>query len=300
MGVPDDRCATLAAEQQGCISWRQALACGLSPEGVSRRARNGRWRRVLPQVYVICGAPSTWEQRLFAAVLWGGDSAVLSAGSAATLWGFPRFRRGPVEIAHPGSRRSRREVVVHRTRLPEGDVTNLDGFPVTTAARTLADVAGRLEPESFDAAFHHCLHARLTDLPTLAAVSARHAGAGHPGAALLREALRAYSGGRASASPLEVRCARLLARSKLPAPTRQLEVRAAGKRRFLDFAWPEARVALEVDGYRWHSSRAAWESDRARARELRRAGWAVIQVTHDDLAHGFDRIADEIAALLAR
>ncbi|HYO61558.1 MAG TPA: DUF559 domain-containing protein, partial [Actinomycetota bacterium] len=181
------------------------------------------------------------------------------------------------------------------------DLTTLRGLPVTTAARTLADVAGRLDRRRFDAAFHHCLHERLTDLSRLREVAARRSGPGFPGAARVREALALYAPeDRPAASPLEARCARLLARSRLPAPRRQHEVLVAGRRRMLDFAWPDAGVALEIDGYRWHSSRGAWETDRARNSELRRAGWTVIHATHDDLERGFDRVVDELAVLIAR
>lgn len=295
----DVRCAALASRQHGCISLEQALGCGLSREGVSRRVRSGRWRRVLPRVYVICGSRATWEQRVVAAALWGGDQAAVSRASAAALWKFPGFGRTKIHITHP-AKRGRHGILVHRARLEPWDVTALDGVPLTTAARTLADVAGTLAPTSFDAAFHYCLHSRLASVRDLAELSQRRSGPGHPGTALLRQAVAAYSGGRPAASALEAECARLLHRSKLPAPVRQHEVRVDGRTRFLDFAWPDAGVALEVDGYRWHSSRGAWESDRARTRDLRRAGWKVVSVTHGELQGGFDRVAEEIAALIAR
>lgn len=236
---------------------------------------------------------------MWSAALWGGDAAVVSGATAAALWRVPGLGRGRVELTHP-TKRARHGVVVHRARLGPADVTVLDGLRVTTAARTLTDLAARLEPPAFDAAFHYCLHSRLADVPTLAGLSERYAGPGHPGAALLRNAIAAYSGVAPAASPLEARCARLLDRSNLPPPKRQHEVVAAGRRRFLDFAWPEARVALEVDGYRWHSSLGSWESDRARIRDLRRAGWTVVSVTHEDLTRGFGAVTAEIAALLAR
>ncbi|MDQ3953386.1 MAG: type IV toxin-antitoxin system AbiEi family antitoxin domain-containing protein [Actinomycetota bacterium] len=300
MGAPDECCARVAARQHGCVVLGQALACGLSREGVLRRHRSGRWRRVLPGVYVINGAPDTWEQRLFAAALWGGEGVAVSGRSAATLWGFPGFRRGPVEISLPRARRRRSGLVVHRASLERIDVTSLDGLPVTTAARTLADVAARIDARSFDAAFHHCLHEKLTDLATLRELAVRLSGPGFAGIGRLREALGAYAAdARPAASPLEARCARMLAKSRLPAPRRQHEVRIGGRRRRVDFAWPAARVALEVDGYRWHSSRGAWESDRERLRDLRRAGWTVIQATHDDLERDFRRLEEELAALVA-
>ena len=161
------------------------------------------------------------------------------------------------------------------------------------------DVASKLDAATFDEVFHHCLHARLTTWRALQDLSERHCGPGCPGAGRLREALLSYGGGGpAAASPLEVRLARRLGRSKLPKPVRQHEVRVAGARRYLDFAWPEARVAVEVDGYRWHSSRGAWERDRARLRELRRAGWTILHATKQDVDEGFEGLLQELTAVL--
>ena len=133
MGVADERCTMLAAEQHGCISFEQALRCGLSADAVFRRARSGRWRRILPSVYAVTGAPATWEQRLMAAVLWAGEGTAIARASAAALWKLPGFGPGRVEIYHATSKRSRSGVIVHRVRLDPRDATHLRGRPVTTA-----------------------------------------------------------------------------------------------------------------------------------------------------------------------
>ena len=234
-----------------------------------------------------------------AAVLWAGEGTTIARDSAATLWKLPGFGPGRVEICHPRSKKSRSGVVVHRVRLDPRDVTQIRGFPVTTPGRTLVDVASKLSAESFDAIFHHCLHSRLTTWQELQDLAERHKGPGCTGAGRLREALLSYAGGgRAAASPLEARFARRLGRSDLPPPLRQHQVRAGGGNRYLDFAWPAVRVAVEVDGYRWHSSRGAWERDRARLRELRRAGWTILHATKEDVDKGFDGLLEELRRLL--
>lgn len=295
-----DECSVrICSRQHGCISRIQALECGLSPNAISRRCRSGRWEGVLPRVYALRGSPTTWERRFFAAVLWGGDASALSVRSAAWLWGFPDSAPATVEISYQGNKRSRPGVIVHRVDLRPEDVTRVDGLPVTTPARTLLDLAEVAGAAAFDAAFHYCLHRRLTTVAAVQATAQRR-GAGRPGAATVREALAAYSGGRAAGSPLETRVDRVLRKSALPPYRRQHEVCVGGRRRYLDFAWPEHRVALEVDGYRWHSSRGAWESDRARARELRLAGWTIVGATHDDVVSGGDTFVTELRALLAQ
>ncbi|HEV2756032.1 MAG TPA: DUF559 domain-containing protein [Actinomycetota bacterium] len=224
---------------------------------------------------------------------------LVSGAAAAALWDLPGWPDGPLEVSHRGTKQSAFGIVVHRVSLSRADAAAVAPFPVTSPARTLADIAGRVQDASFDAAFHACLHRRLTDFGALRETFHRRARRGCAGAERMRRALDAYSpGDRPAASPLEASVARRLARSRLPAPRRQHAVWVAGRRRFLDFAWPENRVALEVDGYRWHSSRTAWESDRARLSHLRRAGWTVIQVTYDDVRHRFPAVIDEITAHL--
>ena len=61
----------------------------------------------------------------------------------------------------------------------------------------------------------------------------------------------------------------------LPAP--QVNIRIQGH--LVDFLWRSERVVIEVDGYRFHSSRAAFERDRLRDAELEEAGLWVILMT---------------------
>ena len=297
METPDARCAAVAAGQHGCISLAQARLCGLDRERVHYRAATGRWRRVLPRTYVLGGTPETWEQRAHAALLWAGDGAVVSGVCAAAAWRFPGYPQARIEISVQGARQSRHGIVVRRVRLERGDVARTRGLAATSPARTVADLAGRGRDARFDAALHHCLHERLATLADLEDVAVRRAGAGFTGATRLREALAAYGSGPAAASVLEARVDRRLREAGLPRPQRQWCVETRSGRRYLDFAWPRRLVALEVDGYRWHSSRTAWQRDRERLAELRRAGWTVVHVTSDDVGN-FDATAEELAALL--
>lgn len=297
MDTPDARCALIAAEQHGCISLSQARKCRLSERTIRRRVEKRRWERVLPGVYVIRGAPATWEQRLFAAVLWAGEGAAVSGLSAARLWELPGMSAGAVEISHP-SRRSRKPVRCHGVRLPAKDVTRVRIFPVTSPERTVRDISGRLRRGQLDAVVHHCLFHRLTTVEALRAQVAA-CGKGCSGVGALRAALAPYQADSSSVgSPLEAALARKLASSGLARPRRQHEVVVEGRRRYLDFAWPDCRVAVEVDGYRWHSSRSAWESDRARLAALRRAGWTIIHATYDDVHPGAARLIGELKTLL--
>jgi very-short-patch-repair endonuclease len=62
-------------------------------------------------------------------------------------------------------------------------------------------------------------------------------------------------------------------------------VRVGGDRFRLDFAYPEAMVAIEYDGWDAHSSRAAFDRDRRRDRILQLAGWRVLRFTSQTPDH---------------
>lgn len=90
-------------------------------------------------------------------------------------------------------------------------------------------------------------------------------------------------------SPLESKFFELLMEEGLPAPQLQYEI-FRGERFVarVDFAWPEQKVILEMDGYKYHSGHQQWEKDRARRNELTLMGWQVLHGTWRD-AHGDPR-----------
>lgn len=83
----------------------------------------------------------------------------------------------------------------------------------------------------------------------------------HAGAGKLRRVLRGDE--QVSLSALERRFLRLLGDAGLPLPIMN---RPAGGR-YVDCRWVKERLTVELDGYRYHGSRYAWERDRRRERE---------------------------------
>jgi very-short-patch-repair endonuclease len=68
----------------------------------------------------------------------------------------------------------------------------------------------------------------------------------------------------------------------------------------VDFFWPEHKVIVEVDGFRFHSTRRAFEHDRRKEADLRAAGFTVLRVSFDQLQRGpYAVIADVVRALTA-
>ena len=67
----------------------------------------------------------------------------------------------------------------------------------------------------------------------------------------------------------------------------------------VDFLWPAESRVVELDGYRFHRGRSAFEADRARDLELRRRGYEVVRLTWRQLEADPARIAAAIRALLS-
>src|SRR5919106_4728196 len=78
--------AKLAAGQHGVLSSRQLRAAGMTRAAISRWTKAGRLHRVHPRVYALGHAALSLDGHLSAALLYGGDQAVLSHTTAAWIW----------------------------------------------------------------------------------------------------------------------------------------------------------------------------------------------------------------------
>ena len=168
-------------------------------------------------------------------------------------------------------------------------------IPTTNPTRTLLDVGLVLPPRALEEALDSALRQRLTSLDRLRVGVEKLGGRGRRGPATLGKLLDARGDVIPTDSALETRLSRLLRRHHFPQPQRQVEVRdGQGFVGRVDFAYPELKIAIEVQSYRWHSSRAAWHSDTDRLNRLQAFGWIIIQVTYEDLERRPDVVARRI------
>ena len=294
----DKRIARLAAANHGVFSRTLAIRAGATPGMIRARLGSGRWVSMQRGVYRVAGAPASWEQQVLAACLACGPTAVASHTSAGTLWGFPGITSDALEVSVPLGRRPRPAgVVVHQTQLGRADVARVGAIPITRPARTLIDLAACVHMNTLEEVLDDALRRKLV---TVASMTRRIRQAGRrQGLHVLHALVAARDPDEAPPqSPLETRVLRVIRRGGLPRPVRQFMVTDGRRRAFLDVAWPELRLAVEVDGYRHHSGRARWEGDRARQNMLTLLGWRIIHVTAADLERPFD-VVERIAAALA-
>jgi very-short-patch-repair endonuclease len=294
----------LAGRQHGVITDAQARDLGYSAPALWRRIQNGSWARVFPGVVRSVAATVTLGQRAMAAVLWASPDAVASHTTAAGLWRLDGVNdpSRPVEVTLPRPRDRRSDVIgVHRTtEIPAADRDNLHGIAVTSATRTLIDLAGFLPLSLLELAVEDAFRRRLTSPLRLEHRLEELAGSGRIGSGLLRALLaerRSAPGAVASSgSAAEVRLERLLVRSGLPRPVRQHPITHEGRTIRVDLAYPDRRLAIEFDSVRWHTGRARLENDADRRNLLRSAGWQLVTVTASMLASGGRMAVDTVTA----
>src|SRR5438105_4623447 len=90
--------AQIAATQHGNISRQQLLELGLGRRAIAYRLRSGRLHRLYRGVYAVGRPPTDPIQWAAAAVLACGQRAMLSHGSAMTLWGLWKRWDRPFDV----------------------------------------------------------------------------------------------------------------------------------------------------------------------------------------------------------
>jgi hypothetical protein len=281
------RLAELAARSHGVVTRTQLLAADITSDEIAHRARTGALQRTHPGVYRVGHRARSVEATFLAAVWACGDGAVLSGRAAAHVWGLVKGAAPTPEVTAP-AKRNVQGVVTRRGRRIEA--TTHRGIPVTTVPRTLVDLASHLPLDALARACHEAGVKHDTTPKQVEEVLAKRPRA--KGAKKLREILRGDV--QVTLSELERRFQRRLKEADLPLA--QTNRPAHGRR--VDCRWPEHRLTVELDSYRYHRSRHAWEQDRRREREARARGDEFRRYTYGDVVEHPGLMLAELRALL--
>ena len=288
--------ARIATRQHGVVSRTQLLGAGVGRHQIEHRLASGRLHPVHRGVYRVGHQAPGPPAREMAAVLACGPGAAISHRSAARMWEWiERDPGAPIEMTVTRSRAPRlRGVRGHRTtRFDRGDVVLVARVPTTSPARTVLDVAPILPAHQLERIVAEAQVRRLVDHGAIRDQIDRNPG--RPGTPALRSLLDLDGGPAPTRSEAERRLVRLLRAADLPAPL----VNARVGRFEVDFLWPEHRLAVEVDGYRYHANRRAFERDRARDAALAAAGYTVLRVTWRQMTRTPETVIARVAAALA-
>ena len=283
----EEKIAKLARNQYGVFSRAQAGKVGFSESAIDRRVTTRRWEPMLPGVYRLRGVPETWHQKLMAAQLWGGSDAVVSHRSAAELLGLDGAPTGFVELTLSGRRHTQPGIVLHQSSdLLRSDCAKFGPFAVTNVTRTCIDLAAVTDEEVVELVTEDALRGRRTTVDKLNRRVEGLACKGRRGVAVMKRFLAQLQPNvRATDTGFETKLFRLLRQHGYPPPQRQVAV-VDRRGRFVarvDLAYPEKKLVIECDSYKYHSSRSGWERDHKRSNPIAAAGWGILRATWGDL-----------------
>jgi hypothetical protein len=294
------RVAPVLRRHFGIVTAAQCAEAGLPPGSVARLVASGHLERVFPGVYRCPLTEDTWEGRLLAASHAAGPQAVVGRWAAARLLGLTRSAGSTdIDLLVPrGVRpRSTGPTVRTSTRLRDTDVTSVGRFRCTDVAWTLADLAAsgvgpRIENVVARAiAEEHCT---LGELERLAERFRDVTGVGWI-RALLPAGRQVVVGTR---SRYEARFVQLVVADGLPRPLLNLRVTDVERSiRYLDAAWPDLLVSVEIDVHPIHHDAVGRSLD-ARRQNALVPEWSVLRFDDRDLDHHPERVVTTVRRAL--
>lgn len=287
--------AALAARQHGVVARRQLLELGLSDSEITRLVAAG-WLHPLHGGVFLLGHPgATRLARHQAATLAFGERTAVSHRPSVVLRGLLPDRGDPVEVTTAcGNAGWHGGVRVHECRrLSSRDVVRVQGIWAVRLERAVVDVAGS-EPSELARLLAAIDRKRLLDPRALA----RELRSGRRGSSLVRLRLEELTERPPTESELEDLFIEAIVGARgLPDPVHQASPLPLRAQR-VDFAWPQERVVVEVDGRVWHAIQSTWGEDHERDLALRRAGWTCLRYTHRQLTKTPALVADDLQAAL--
>ena len=284
--------AEVAAPQGGAVGHEQLRSLAISKDAVHRSVHAGRLHVVLPGVYAVGHSTLSWRGKLWAAVLWGGEDAVLSHMTAASLWDLLSSASPKVHITVPrGGRNGREWVRVHHTRgLEPKERAEVDGFPVTSVERTLIDIAPTVRPDRLEQAVEQAVRMNRLDF------GAFGQNRGKRGTANLHALIAQFDPLAPQTNPgIEREFLRLIKTYRLPKP----KANAPAGPYVVDFLWEPQKLIVELDSLEHHRRPAVFEADRKRDIDLQGLGYTVLRITHRRLKQEPAAVARELRYFLS-
>jgi very-short-patch-repair endonuclease len=280
----------LAARQHGIVTRKQLLALGFGRRSIQHRVERGRLFPVSLGVYAVGWPALNQKRRWMAAVLAGGEGAVLSHRSAAALWELGNEVKGRIDVSIRRRCELQRPGIRFHARpsLPVEDVLRRDDIPATSPTRTLLDLATELDAIPLERAVNDADKRGLIDPEALREQLVRYGG--QPGVRPLRGLLDKLFF-QLSDSDLEIYFRRIVRTAQLPMPLSKQRVNGFE----VDFFWSELGLVVETDGLRYHRTPSAQLKDARRDRAHVMAGMTPLRFTHYEVRCEPARVRDSLA-----
>jgi hypothetical protein len=306
-----------ALARWGVLRASDAFAAGLTHDALRHAVSSGRLERLKKGIYRIADHPWLWESQLWAALFDAGPGAVVSHRSAARLHGMYHYvTTAAVEVTRVACMSHRMSLGrLHQTlSLPAEHITEINGFPVTTLARTCFDLAGDPDADIKGKAWCEEAHYRrirrawndalarrgltfFVQVSVLAALGKR----GRSGTALSRRILGGWGPDYVpSESDAEDLYAELIDAHGLPDGARQVafydDDGFIGR---VDRYYADVGVIVEIDS-RWHDGPDDKSSDKIRDERLTALGYAVKRIYYGEMVLHPESTMSDLRRILGR
>jgi very-short-patch-repair endonuclease len=289
----------------GVISTTRLIDVGCPSRTLANLVSDGELITMLPGVFRSAHWPCGRDQ-LMAAVCARNSAAIIGFTTAGQEWNVRRTRDPRIHALIPHGRSPELEgVIVHRCRRidPVDIVQRGDGIRLTSPPRTIFDSADMVGADATASALEQLLNEQRVTFGTITDTVQRLYHPNRPGSITMLSVISSRPVWReALQSDLEVRVLQEMARQQLSEPMPQFRVRLPGYDHdiAIDFAWPNVKLAIEVDHPAWHAGALESHADKGRDRKLTSIGWTTARITDIDVAGGLRGAVAEVGAILAR
>jgi hypothetical protein len=278
----------LACRQWGVVTVAQLCSLGVPRTMAESWVRHGRLIRLYRGVYAVGHDVMRNEGRWLAAVLACGEGAALSYAAAAALHGLRASRGGLIDVSVPRDRRAQRGIRLHRSRRLAGDITTVQGLPVTTPTRTLIDLARVLRPDDLESVAAQAQRRGLIDYARIDA-----------GAPLVLRKL-VGRGPVLIRARIERKLRSALIAAGLPEPEMNAWLTHGGGEQWQpDMLFRRQRVIVELDDDS-HKTTKAFELDRLKDTVRQADGWLTPRYTLRRVDEDLPGVLANLGSLLTR
>ncbi len=243
--------ADFAEQHEGVVTTHQARTLGASSLQIHRWVERGLVNRVGVRSLSFPGHPTSWRLELRTALNEVGDGALISHRAAARLHGFDGFSEGPIEViaARRFRNRSITGVLHSMPTVPLIDRCTIAGFPCTSPARTVIDLAGCCSKNELENAVDSAIRDGGTSLAFLHKRLSALRISGRAGVALLDTVLVDAGG----ANKLEREFLRLCRLHSVTRPSCQIVHRVGNQTvARVDFDFAPSLLVVEVEALARH------------------------------------------------
>ncbi len=309
-----EKVVALAAQQHGIFAAFQLKEIGITQSSFYRVVNNALFTRLDRGVYALSGSQKSWYRDAIVHVFRSGPHALLSHESALINRGlllkeFVSKRNGlivPFHVTIPRESGRRLSTSIHRSIYEKEILTRtvVNNIPQVSVECAIIESARHIPPQIFSSVVDSAIRQEYTSARKLRLTLDALWPAPGRSKSRVEEIIHGYLADprtyKRIESTLEARIYRVLSEITREQIIPQYLLACGTKQYRIDFAIPSFKIAIEVDGFIYHSDRIAFDADKTRQNDIVAEGWIILRFTHmqsdDEIRAQFNRLLQRWAS----